>query len=93
MVPPVATVFAGLAWLPASWIAAVATFFAGLPGARSPWPTGLLGVVLLTAVTVAGLMAVLGGVRLPVRRAARITWDCAGQRNVKRAHAIRFQCR
>ncbi len=71
VLPPVATVFAGLAWLPASWIAAVATFFAGLPGARSPWPTGLLGVVLLTAVTVAGLMAVLGGVRLPVRRAAR----------------------
>jgi competence protein ComEC len=71
VLPPVATVFAGLAWLPASWIAAVATFFAGLPGARSPWPTGLLGVVLLTAVTVAGLVAVLGGVRPPVQRAAR----------------------
>jgi competence protein ComEC len=71
ILPPVATVFAAMAWLPASWIAAVATFFAAFPGARSPWPTGLLGVLLLTAVTAAGLVAVLGGVRPVVRRAAR----------------------
>jgi len=64
-------VFAGMAWLPASWIAAVATFFAGLPGARSPWPTGLLGVVLLTGLTLAGLVAALAGVRSSLRRAAR----------------------
>lgn len=71
VLPPLATVVAWLAWLPASWIAAVATFFAGLPGARAPWPTGLLGVALLTAITMAGLTAVLGGVRPAVRRAAR----------------------
>ena len=70
--PPLATVLSALAWLPASWIAAVATFFAGLPGARAPWPTGLLGVLLLTALTVAGLVAALGGVPPPVRRAARV---------------------
>lgn len=69
--PPLATVFAWLAWLPASWIAAVAAFFAGLPGARSPWPTGALGVLLLIAVTVAGLLALLGGAPHRVRRWAR----------------------
>lgn len=69
--PPLATVVAALAWLPASWIAAVATFFSGLPGARAPWPTGLAGILLLSVLTVAGLIAVLGGVPPPVRRVAR----------------------
>jgi competence protein ComEC len=69
--PPLATVVSALAWLPASWIAAVATFFAGLPGARAPWPTGVLGILLLSALTVAGLVAALGGVPPPVRRGAR----------------------
>ncbi len=69
--PPLATVVSALAWLPASWIAAVATFFAGLPGARAPWPTGVPGILLLSALTVAGLVAALGGVPPPVRRAAR----------------------
>ncbi|CAN5526753.1 ComEC/Rec2 family competence protein [soil metagenome] len=71
ILPPLATVVAWLAWLPASWIAAVATLFAGLPGARSPWPTGLLGAGLLTALTIAALVAALGRVRLGLRRAAR----------------------
>jgi len=69
--PPLATVISAIAWLPASWIAAVATFFAGLPGARAPWPTGVPGILLLSALTVAGLVAALGGVPPPVRRAAR----------------------
>jgi competence protein ComEC len=69
--PPLATVVSALAWLPASWIAAVATFFAGLLGARAPWPTGVLGILLLSALTVAGLVAALGGVPPPVRRGAR----------------------
>jgi len=69
--PPLATVVSAIAWLPASWIAAVATFFAGLPGARAPWPTGVLGILLLSVLTVAGLVAALGGVPPPVSRAAR----------------------
>jgi len=69
--PPLATVVSAIAWLPASWIAAVATFFAGLPGARAPWPTGAPGILLLSVLTVAGLVAALGGVPPPVRRAAR----------------------
>lgn len=69
--PPLATVVSALAWLPASWIAAVATFFAALPGARAPWPTGVPGILLLSALTVAALVAALGGVPPPVRRAAR----------------------
>jgi competence protein ComEC len=68
--PPLASVTAWIAWLPASWIAAVATFFAALPGARSPWPTGILGVLLLTLITVAGVVAALGGVHAALRRAA-----------------------
>ena len=71
MFPPLATVVSAIAWLPASWIAAVATFFAGLPGARAPWPTGVLGILLLTALTVAGLLAAFGGVPPLVRRVAR----------------------
>ncbi|MET4581652.1 competence protein ComEC [Conyzicola nivalis] len=50
-----------VAWLPASWIAAVATFFASLPAASLPWPEGLLGLLLLAIVTALGLVAVLGG--------------------------------
>jgi competence protein ComEC len=69
--PPLATVVSALAWLPASWIAAVATFFAALPGARAPWPTGVLGILLLSALTVAGLAAAIGGVPPTLRRAAR----------------------
>jgi len=69
--PPLATVVSALAWLPASWIAAIATFFAALPGARAPWPTGLIGILLLSALTVAGLVAAIGGVPPTLRRAAR----------------------
>jgi competence protein ComEC len=51
---------AELAWLPAGWIADVATFFARLPGARLPWPSGALGVVALVGVTALVLILLLG---------------------------------
>jgi competence protein ComEC len=40
-----------LAWLPASWIAAVASVLSGLPGGRVPWATGPGGVVALVVAT------------------------------------------
>lgn len=50
-IPGLGLVFAWIAWLPSAWIAATATTFAGLPGARLPWIDGWVG---------AGLLAVLG---------------------------------
>jgi competence protein ComEC len=58
--PPVGHVMAAVAWVPAAWIADVATFFAGLPGARLPWPVGWIGVVALVAVTALLLVLLLG---------------------------------
>jgi competence protein ComEC len=40
-----------LAWLPASWIAAVASVLARLPWGRVPWPTGPRGVLALVVAT------------------------------------------
>lgn len=62
VVPVVGGLLARVAWLPSSWIAAVAHVCSGLPGAALPWPEGLGGVLLLFVVTVAALVAVLGGV-------------------------------
>ncbi|MEZ5190702.1 MAG: ComEC/Rec2 family competence protein [Schumannella sp.] len=60
LLPPLAAPVAWIAWLPASWIAGVASFFAGLPEARSPWPTGPPGVVLMGVVTVVAAALILG---------------------------------
>ncbi|GHJ14283.1 ComEC/Rec2 family competence protein [Micromonospora sp. AKA38] len=49
-----------LAWLaswPARWLVAVATHGAGLPAGNLPWPGGVTGGLLLTAVSVALLFA------------------------------------
>ena len=70
LAPPVGVALAWVAWLPASWIAAVATLFAGLPGARGAWPLGVAGVALLVVVEVAVLVALLGAGRS--RRVARV---------------------
>jgi competence protein ComEC len=60
-------VVAAIAWVPSAWIAAVATFFAGLPGARLPWPGGFTGAVVLAVVIVIGLIVALGRYQTPVR--------------------------
>ncbi|WP_418276507.1 ComEC/Rec2 family competence protein [Isoptericola jiangsuensis] len=57
--PGLATVVAWTAGLPTAWIAAVATFFAGLPGALLPWWSGASGALALAVVTAAVLVPVL----------------------------------
>lgn len=69
--PGLGSLLAQLAWIPSAWIAAVATFFAGLPGNRMPWLAGPLGVALLVVVTVLALVIVLRGPR-EVRRRDRV---------------------
>jgi competence protein ComEC len=61
---------AAVAWVPASWIAAVARFFSALPGAAVPWPGGAGGAALLGVITTLGLVAALGGVARRWRRVA-----------------------
>jgi competence protein ComEC len=69
--PPVAGLVVWLAWIPASWIASVATFAAGLPGARSPWPTGALGIVLLVVLSIAAVVVLFGAGSPRVRAVVR----------------------
>lgn len=56
-----------VAWLPAGWIAGTARLFSDLPGASLPWPSGVVGLVLLSVVTALGLCAALAP-RGPLRR-------------------------
>jgi competence protein ComEC len=60
---PLGHVVAGIAWVPAAWIADVARFFAGVPGARVPWPVGWVGVAALVVATALMLVLLLGRVR------------------------------
>jgi competence protein ComEC len=70
VLPPVAHVLAVVAWLPASWIATVAEVSAALPGARLPWPDGLLGVLLCALISVGVIVAA----RLGSRHGRRLAW-------------------
>ncbi|MES2095082.1 MAG: ComEC/Rec2 family competence protein [Actinomycetota bacterium] len=71
VLPAVGQVVATVAWIPAAWIAGVASFFAGLPGAAIPWAPGAFGVASIAVVIAAFLMVVLLG-RGRVRRIASI---------------------
>lgn len=64
LLPPLGAILCNVAWLPSAWIAAVAEFFAGLPGAELPWPEGVVGVALLAGVAVLATASLLGGPRL-----------------------------
>lgn len=55
------TIASGATW----WIAKVAFFFAGLPGASIQWWPGWPGVIILAGVTVAGLALFFAPPRLP----------------------------
>lgn len=67
VLPALGQLLAAIAWVPAAWIAAVATFFAGLPGARLAWPGGVVGAAMLAIVTVVLLAAALGRMRRNIR--------------------------
>lgn len=59
LLPPLAQWVAWLGWIPSSWIAAVATRISRLPFAELEWVGGLVGAVLLSAVTALGLWLLL----------------------------------
>jgi competence protein ComEC len=60
-VPALGLAVARLAWAPSAWIAAVARFFAGLPGATIPWLPGVIGAVAIAVITALVLVAALAG--------------------------------
>src|SRR5699024_8291994 len=66
--PGAAALAASLASYFTGWIAAVAVFFAGLPGAKIPWPAGPLGVGALITFT----LGAAAGLR---RVGRRRTWQ------------------
>ena len=70
ILPAVGQFAAALAWLPAAWIAAVATFFAQLPGGALPWAHGALGVASIAVITVLFLTVLLVQRGRPCRRVA-----------------------
>lgn len=69
-IPVLGLPFAGVSWLCASAIAAVARTTDALPGASIPWPVGAGGIALSVAIT--GLVAVA-----ILRRSARIAFVAA----------------
>lgn len=71
---PLGTFVAAIAWLPSSWIAAVARFFANLPGSQTPWLPGAGGVTLLAVVTALTLLVILW----PGARRGRVRTVVAG---------------
>jgi len=68
VVPWLGALVAQLAWVPSAWIAAVSTFFSGLPGASLPWLEG--GVGVLVAIAVMALMLLV--LFLPAHRRLRV---------------------
>ncbi|MGV8969144.1 MAG: ComEC/Rec2 family competence protein [Microbacteriaceae bacterium] len=71
--PPMGKAIIHLAWLPSAWIAAVAEFFAHLPGGALPWFEGAVGVALLAVVTAAVLAALFAPSLTWRRRSAVIS--------------------
>ncbi len=70
VIPSLGGVIAALAWVPSAWIAAVATFFTGLPFSALPWPGGAAGVALCAVVIALALAIVFGGRRVRMASAS-----------------------
>jgi competence protein ComEC len=63
LLPVLGTALAWLAWVPAVWIAGVASFFASLPLARLPWPEGEGGAAVLAVLSALGVVAMFSRAR------------------------------
>ena len=90
--PAVGGFVAWLAWLPSAWIASVAAFFAGLPGAAIPWARGALGVVSTAGVIALGLVVLFvrrGGIRSAASGALALV--LAGSAGIAVGGAVRQQ--
>ena len=68
---PLADALTWIAWVPASWIAGVASVLAGLPGADVPWPTGAVGAGALAVASAALVFALVARPRTPLVRVLR----------------------
>lgn len=68
-IPGVGAALAWIAWIPASWIAASAETFAGLPGARLPWLEGWGGAAALAGAGAAAGFAIAPRLRARSARA------------------------
>jgi competence protein ComEC len=74
VLPPVAVALLWLGWIPATWIAAIATTVDGLPFNRVPWLPGAGGALLLAALTLTLVVAV----RAALAGARTVAALCAG---------------
>jgi competence protein ComEC len=70
--PVIATGVAALAWLPAQWIAGVATAAAAAPDGGLPWPSGAPGVLAWVVVLV-GVSALVAARSRRLRRIVAVT--------------------
>jgi competence protein ComEC len=68
IVPPLGQLLAAVAWVPSAWIAAVARFFAGMPGARLPWPGGVVGALVLAGLTAVVITLIVAPLSPRMRR-------------------------
>ena len=90
VLPMLGQAVAALAWVPSAWVAAVATFFAGLPGAAIPWVPGATGVALIALITVLLLLTLLVRRFGAVRRITGVMLAVmlAGSTGIVGGHAI-----
>lgn len=70
-VPPLADALTWIAWVPASWIAGVASVLSGFPGADLPWPGGVAGAAALAVASAALVFALIARPRAPTMRRVR----------------------
>ncbi|PWC08156.1 hypothetical protein DF223_02035 [Mycetocola zhujimingii] len=63
IIPPLSWLALWLGWVPASWIAGIATTVSTLPASRVPWLAGVGGALALAAITVVLIAAMIAMAR------------------------------